>query len=60
MTRRYAVRTKRATQTATIQIKISPEKKAILDELLRKNGESKTDILLECIDEYIKAKSSKK
>jgi hypothetical protein len=54
------VRTKKATQTATIQIKISPEKKADFDELLREYGESKTDVLLKCIDKYIEAKSKKK
>ena len=47
------VRTKKATQTATIQIKISPEQKAIFNELLIKNDESKTEVILKCIDKYI-------
>ena len=47
------MRTKKATQTATIAIKISPERKAIFDELLIKNDESKTEVILRCIEKYI-------
>ena len=47
------MRTKKASKTARIQIKIEPEKKAIFDKLLSDNNESKTEILLMCIDRYI-------
>ena len=53
LTERRAVRTKKASKTARIQIKIEPEKKAIFDKLLSDNNESKTEILLMCIDRYI-------
>ena len=51
------MRTKTASKTARIQIKIEPEKKAIFDKLLSNNNESKTDVLLRCIDKYIEEKN---
>jgi hypothetical protein len=48
------LRTKKASKTARIQIKIEPEKKAIFDDLLLKKNESKTDVILKCIERYIK------
>jgi len=48
------MRTKKATKTARIQIKIEPDKKELFDEILENNNESKTEVLLKCIDKYIK------
>lgn len=47
------MRTKRATQTARIQVRIEPDKKEKFEKLLIANDESKTEIILKCIDKYI-------
>ena len=54
------MRTKKATKKSRINIIIDSDKKNILDEILKENNDSKTDIILECIDNYIKKNQQNK
>ena len=51
------LRTKKASKKDRINILIDHDKKTIFDELLRENNESKTEVILKCIDRYIDKKS---
>jgi len=50
------LRTKKASKKSRINIIIDSDKKDIFDSILRENNESKTEVILRCIDKYIKEK----
>ena len=54
------MRTKKVPKKDRINILIDHDKKTKFDDLLREFNESKTDVLLECIDRYIKKRQQDK